>query len=149
MRFEDDLVLLQLESKTKEEVISKLGNQLQKNAYVTEDFVKSVLQREEHFPTGLPASPYGVAIPHTDPNKVVQSQIAFASLKNPVIFYTMGPVQYKIEVKMVFLLALKKSNEQLNMLQNLTGVLQHENMVKKLGDAKNVEQFKQTIKRMI
>jgi len=141
MKLNSELVMIELDSASKEEVLKTLGNQLHENGYVTEDFVESILQREKNFPTGLPTTPFGVAIPHTDADKVIEPQMAFASLKNPVPFQAMGSGGDKVEVSLVFMLALNKPEDQLQTLQKLTGLFQDEEMVVKLRQIKSTEEF--------
>ncbi|WP_188455015.1 PTS sugar transporter subunit IIA [Virgibacillus oceani] len=140
MWFNPDLVIIELESESREDVLLNLGNQLVKGGYVKGDFIESVLARESNFPTGLPTKPFGIAIPHTDADKVIDPQLAFASLKTPVTFNTMGSANEEIEVKLVFMLALNNPEEQLKSLQRLTEIFQDEEMVLKLSQAKNAEE---------
>ena len=139
MKITNELMFIGLDSRKKEGVLEYMGNQLYKSGYVTEGFVAGVTEREENFPTGLPTMPYAIVIPHTDSDKVIESTIAFATLKNKVPFKVMGDSESEVDVKIVFMLALNDPNQQLETLKKLTGIFQDEKMVAKLGDVKNVE----------
>ena len=54
-------------SVTFEGAIDALSLNLLDRKLVTVDYPQAVKDREKKFPTGLPTSPIGVAIPHTDP----------------------------------------------------------------------------------
>lgn len=146
MKIDEELIVIELDVNSKEEVLSILGNQLQENGFVKEGFIESVLKREQTYPTGLPTEPFGVAIPHTDGNMVHVSKIAFASLKNPVSFFAMGSSDVTIEVKIVFMLALKSPADQLEMLQKLVGLIQEPEMVAKLARTKNANDLNKLFK---
>ncbi|CDO03524.1 EIICBA-Mtl [Oceanobacillus picturae] len=141
MKINPELIYPNIECQTKEEVLKFVANQLVKSGYVTEKFVESILEREEVFPTGLPTLPFGVAIPHTDADKVMEPIIAFASLKNPVKFKAMGNSGADVEVKLIFMLALDNPEAQLQTLQQLTSIFQNEEMVKKLAEVNSSEEF--------
>src|SRR5690625_1564613 len=101
MIIDEKLVLFDIEVESKEDVIETLGTKLRKNGYVTDEFVKGAVAREQTYPTGLPTSPYGIAIPHTDADKVIEGQIAFANTKNPVAFQSMSDSSVTVDVNIV------------------------------------------------
>lgn len=137
MEIDEGLVVIELEADSKEEVLAVLGTQLTKQGFVKEEFVESVLKRETSYPTGLPTSPFGVAIPHTDGDMVNHSKIAFASLKKPVKFNAMGQGGELVDVKLVFMLALQSPADQLETLQQLVGLFQDPETVSKLAGIKS------------
>lgn len=134
MELDKELVMIDLDSDSKDEALTVLGNQLFDKGFVNESFVESIIEREKTFPTGLPTAPFGVAIPHTDSDKVNEPQIAFASLEEPVKFSVMGNSDELIDVKVIFMLALKDPDDQLEMLQKLIGLFQDPETVTKLAN---------------
>jgi PTS system galactitol-specific IIA component len=145
MKLDKELVAIELEAETKEEVLSLLGNRLLEKGYVKEGFVESILAREKAFPTGLPTEPFGVAIPHTDGDMVNEAKIAFASLKKPVKFFVMGQNNELVDIKVVFLLALTTPEGQLEMLQKLVGLFQQPDMVARLAEVKDADALNQLV----
>ncbi|PSL40998.1 PTS system IIA component (Gat family) [Planomicrobium soli] len=145
MKLDKELVVIDLEVDSKEEALEVLGKQLLEIGVVKEGFVESILKREEAFPTGLPTAPFGVAIPHTDGDMVNESKIAFALLKEPVKFYMMGKNDELVAVKMIFMLALKTPEDQLEMLQKLVGMFQNPETVTKLAETKDVDALNKLI----
>ncbi|MDQ0430749.1 PTS system galactitol-specific IIA component [Planomicrobium stackebrandtii] len=132
MRIEEELAIIELEADSKEQVLQLLGSRLIDQGYVKEGFIESILKREVAYPTGLPTEPFGVAIPHTDGDMVHRSTVAFASLKKPVQFLMMGTDDKLVDVQLIFMLALKSPDDQLEMLQKLMGLIQDPEMVSKL-----------------
>lgn len=141
MEIENGLVVIELEAGSKEEVLTLLGTKLIEQGVVKEGFIESVLKRETSYPTGLPTSPFGVAIPHTDGDMVNHSKIAFASLKEPVKFNAMGQGADLVDVKLVFMLALQNPADQLETLQKLVGLFQDPETVVKLAQVKSAEEL--------
>lgn len=141
MRVEKELAIIELEANSKEEALRLLGGRLIEQGYVKEDFIESLLEREKNYPTGLPTEPFGVAIPHTDGDRVHKSTVAFASLKNPVKFLMMGTDDKLVEVKLIFMLALKSPDDQLEMLQKLMELIQDPEMVSKLVQIKSADEL--------
>ncbi|MGH2318742.1 PTS sugar transporter subunit IIA [Planococcus sp. SE5232] len=141
MKVEKELAIIELEATSKEEALQLLGSKLIEQGYVKENFIESILEREKNYPTGLPTEPFGVAIPHTDGDMIHTSTIAFASLKNPVKFLMMGTDDKLVEVKLIFMLALKSPDDQLEMLQKLMELIQDPEMVSKLVQIKSVDEL--------
>ncbi|MRH41529.1 PTS sugar transporter subunit IIA [Aquibacillus halophilus] len=145
MIIDDELILINLVAETRDRALSVLGNRLFEEGYVTADFVRSVMEREKVYPTGLPTSPYGLAIPHTDSDKVIKPKIAIATLKDPVKFLSMSNLEEEVDVKIIFMLALKDPLEQLEVLQKLTGIFQDSDAVTRIANVESSEEFYQLL----
>jgi len=141
MYFDQHLCLFNIEAKTKEEILTKMAQMLLSHGIVKQDYLTGILTREQQYPTGLLINSIGFAIPHTDSTKVNQSQICFASLKNPVIFSGMTDDKEQIPVKFIFMLAMKEPHEQVENLQNLIGLFQNEEQIKLLEQCQSINQF--------
>lgn len=145
MKVAEELAIIEMEADSKEQALDLLGNRLFEQGFVKEGFVESILKREKNYPTGLPTEPVGVAIPHTDGDMVNKSTIAFANLKNPVKFLMMGTDDKWVDVKLIFMLALKSPDDQLDMLQKLVGLFQDPKMVSKLAEVKDVNELNELV----
>ena len=124
MLFDKQVILFDQEMPDWEAALSTLAIQLEEVGAVTSEYLAAIIQREKQFPTGLMTQTMGVAIPHTDADKVLEPQIAFMRLKTPVTFHQMGD-NAKIKVKLIFMLALKQGQDQLTMLQKLMALFQN------------------------
>lgn len=139
--FNQRIALFQIEAKDQAELFDLLSEALLKADLITGEYRQKIEEREQIYPTGLLVNGIGVAIPHTDSLYVKQSQIAFASLKNPIIFKEMGTATQAIEVKLVFMLALKEAHEQPLMLQRLVELFQKKEVLKQLLEIETIDDF--------
>jgi galactitol PTS system EIIA component len=110
-----------MKAKSDMDIISYLADQFYQKELVGESFKNSAIEREQQFPTGLATKTVGVAIPHTDVSHVIKNSIGIAVLKEPVEFRMMGIPESKVDVKVVFLLALSQPQGHLEVLKKLTG----------------------------
>lgn len=115
----EELVFLDVDVKTNEEVLTYLGKKLEEQGFVKDSFCKALLDREGYAPTGLPITPIGVAIPHAEAEHVIKPAIAVAILRNPVHFSEMANESNKVEVKVVFCLALSNGGNHVEALQQI------------------------------
>lgn len=126
-----------------DELIKVLAQPLIENQDVVEVFPDQVIQREKEFPTGLPTEPFGVAIPHTNAEFVMNNKVTIATLKKPIQMEIMGGMDDgTIDVSIVFLLALGQSNKQLNILQKLMGILNQEDILTRIKNGSKEEIYK-------
>ncbi len=122
-----------LEAKSSAEVITALGTRLLRLGYVKENFVAATLKREADMPTGLPLSgTVNAAIPHVDVEYVNRSALALATLKSPVVFYNMVDSEEAVPVQLVIMLALDQPKSQIEMLQQVSSILQQPRLIEQL-----------------
>ncbi len=129
-------VLLNVDAKDANTIIQMLGSRLLETGYVKDSFVDAAIDRENRLPTGLPlGGGFNAAIPHTDIEHVIKPGLALATLKNPVPFQNMAIPTETVDVSLVFLLALEQPKVQIEMLQEIAGVLQAPEVVAALMKA--------------
>jgi PTS system galactitol-specific IIA component len=129
-------ILVGVEAAEAKEAIQKLTAPLVETGYVTTEFALDVWKREETFPTGLPTQPLAVAIPHADPDHVEQSGVCVGVLKSPVRFAQMGTDGSTVlEVRIIFLLAIKEKEKQVEMIQQLVTLIQSPSLLEGLPEA--------------
>lgn len=147
MVFDKKITLFNQCVSTQQEALKILVDEFLKADVVNETFYDGIIQREVLFPTGLILeNGMGVAIPHTDGDKVKRSQIGFMSLEKPIAFKEMGQEDHEIEVSMIFMLALKEAHEQLETLQNLMELFQNFELMEQLKKCTSVEEYSKIIK---
>jgi PTS system galactitol-specific IIA component len=133
-----EAICVQYPARDAREVIIHLGNLLYEAGYVKDTFVDAALAREAAMPTGLPlAGDDNAAMPHTDIEHVIRPGVALATLQRPVIFHNMVSPEEEVPVRLVFLLALDQPKSQIEMLQQVAGVLQDAQLVASLLAAKD------------
>ena len=143
----ESTITLNLDSQSSADVIQHLGSKLLDAGLVNESFINAALEREKVMPTGLPLGGIiNAAIPHTDVEHVHKAGVAMATLAQPVIFQNMVNPTEGVEVRIVFLLALDQPKSQIEMLQEIAGVLQNPNLIEGLVSAKSIPEALQLIK---
>ena len=86
-------------------------------------------------PPVFPGGKYNAAIPHTDIEHVIKPALALATLKQPVNFQNMIEPETAVPVQLVIVMALEQAKTQVEMLQEIAGVLQDEIIIEKLMNA--------------
>jgi len=141
-------VLLNVDAKDANTIIQMLGSRLLETGYVRDSFVDAAIDRESRLPTGLPlGGGFNAAIPHTDIDHVIKPGLALATLKNPVAFQNMAIPTETVDVSLVFLLALEQPKAQIEMLQEIAGVLQAPAVVAALMKATSYEEVLTILKK--
>ena len=135
-----DLIINNLEAKTTDDIFYALSEMLLKANYVKDSFYDGLVKRESKFPTGLTLGKYNVAIPHTDAIHVIKPAIAIATLKHPVTFNNMDG-DGQVDVNVVFAMVLNEPHSQIMMLQQLMLLIQNEDVLKSLNEAKDSEEL--------
>lgn len=146
---EEDLVLLDVVAKDKFDLLSQVADRLFEKGYVKSSYKDAVIAREKIFATGLPTALGGVAIPHTDVEHVVSPAICMARLASPVDFVIMGDDKETVSVDFVFMLAMKEAHAQIELLQNLMGILQDEEALRFVKMEKSAEKIAAFVKERL
>jgi PTS system galactitol-specific IIA component len=141
-------VALQYEASNSKDVIAHLGKCLFDAGYVRETFVDAALDRESRLPTGLPLSgDVNAAIPHTEVEHVLKPGLAMATLSAPVTFQNMVSPDEAVPCQLVFVMALDQPKAQIEMLQEIAGILQNPEVINRLMSAKDFEEVQATFSK--
>jgi PTS system galactitol-specific IIA component len=131
-------ILVGVEAADAHDAIQKMCASLIETSNIAQEFASDVWKREERFPTGLPTQPLAVAIPHADPDHVNRSAVCVGVLKSPVRFAQMGTDGSTVlEVPIIFLLAIKEKEKQVEMIQQLISLIQSPSLLEGLPRTKN------------
>ena len=114
----ENLVMLDVECATKEEVIKMMAKKVADEGIAEnyEEYLDSLMKREEIAATAVG---YDVGLPHGKSTTVKRAAVAFAGLKNPVL-WSADEDEY---AKMVFMLAIpdgEKGTTHINILVDLS-----------------------------
>lgn len=144
-KLKPELIIPGLEAESSDDIFEALGGELVKQGYCKGSYVQALKDREAEFPTGINTGERGVAIPHTDVSHVLKKGIAIATLKQPVSFMEMGTDDEYVKAQVVFMLAVDEKGH-LELLQAILGILQDQDILKKLAQAKDAEEVIEIIK---
>ena len=141
-------VALQYDASDSKEVIAHLGKCLFDAGYVRETFVAAALDRESRLPTGLPLSgDVNAAIPHTEVEHVLKPGLAMATLSAAVTFQNMVSPDEAVPCQLVFVMALDQPKAQIEMLQEIAGILQNPEVINRLMSARDFEEVQATFSK--
>lgn len=119
---------IELVGETAEDVLEELAMYALGHGYVEEPYVNSLLERERVHPTGLridrEIDPFGIAIPHADPDHVREEAVVLGLPESPVMFHSMDDKDSQIKVDAVVLLLVTDTDGYTAFLSDLTAVFQ-------------------------
>lgn len=127
----EDFILLDLECKTKKEIIETMGMILFNKGLIKIEYIHSVFNREDMNSTCFRNN---IAIPHGYPSFVNESAIVFARLKQCIDWDKNGN-----KVNLVCLPAIK--SEDVNIINDLFGILKQKNKIDKLLQVEQCFEF--------
>lgn len=130
--FDNELIFLNLDMSNRNEVIEYLSKQMQQKKIVSEDFTRTVLNREELTSTAIE---YGVAIPHGEKEYVIKSKVLLATLKRPIKWGDK-------EVDTIFMLALKSKEIAGVFFKHFQFIMQNKELLNKVKNAKEKNEIK-------
>jgi len=119
LEFNEDLIAYGLAAGSAEEVIHALASKMHLQGLVASDYGRQTWDREQIHPTGLPTQPFCIAFPHADAEGVNRSALCVAVLGHPVTFKNMGDPDEDLQVEVVFMLANRDPESQIETLRNL------------------------------
>lgn len=135
----EELIAIGVEAENYEEAIHKVGALLYDNGYVKDTYVDAVVARELDFPTGLILDGIQIAMPHTAGVHVNKPAVCVAKLAKPVTFGHMGDPDTKVAAELLFMMAIKNPDEQIETLQAVMGVFTNKEAIAALKAADTKE----------
>jgi PTS system galactitol-specific IIA component len=136
----EELVLLNYEADSAEDVLRALADLLLADGAVKDSYYEAMLTRERAYPTGLPTEEVKVALPHADVEHVNYSALAVATLARPVTFREMGAPDNELDVEIVLMLANADPDEQVQTLRKLVDLFDEPASLHALKDAQTPAQ---------
>ncbi|MGX0268199.1 PTS sugar transporter subunit IIA [Enterococcus casseliflavus] len=126
LQLNEELVFRNIKAGSDKEVLAFLANELYQRGYVKEDYIEAIQLRESEYPTGLPSTQPGVAIPHANFDLVNQTTLAIVTLETAVGFRNMEDNQVILPTKIVIMMAIGEPHGQVEMLQKIVSIIQDE-----------------------
>ncbi len=119
LEFNESLIAFDLQAKDSKEVIEILAGSMHAQGLVSAEYGVQTWTREMDHPTGLPTKPFCIAFPHADAAGVNRSALGVAIMQHPVTFQNMADPDESLDVMLVFMLANRDPEEQIQTLRNL------------------------------
>ena len=135
----EELTRLQMQAETDESVIRSLGSLLIKNDFVDDEYVESVWEREQEYPTGIENNGYNFAIAHASGGTIYRPAVAMGVLEEPAEFRKIDNPNKTTPVKIVIMLALTEPEEHLEALKTLIQKLQSTDLFQRICSCTTTE----------
>lgn len=145
----DNITVSHIQGDDQKKALEELATVMLEKGFVKESYIAAIYKREKVFPTGLPTNYIGVAIPHTDSIHVNETSIGVGILEKPVVFNMMGNSENKVNVEILFMLAIKEPEGQLEVLQNLIDLFQDGHTLLDIKQAKNEDKVAKIVKESL
>lgn len=145
----EELVFRNVQAKTDSEVLAFLASEMYKKNYVKEEYIQAIQEREKEYPTGLPSTPPGIAIPHANYEMVNKTTLAIATLKDPVLFHNMENNNEQLPLQIVIMMAIGEPHGQVEMLQKIVGIIQDEPLRQEMIRAGNDTELLELLKKAV
>ena len=145
----EELVFRNVQAKTDSEVLAFLASEMYKKNYVKEEYILAIQEREKEYPTGLPSTPPGIAIPHANYEMVNKTTLAIATLKDPVLFHNMENNNEQLPIQIVIMMAIGEPHGQVEMLQKIVGIIQDEPLRQEMIRAGNDTELLELLKKAV
>lgn len=142
-------VMYGIDAADAQDAIRQAGRLLLDSGHVKDTYVDAVCQRETEYPTGLQLKNMGVAMPHTAGVHVNDPAVCVVRLNHPVTFFHMGEPETAVEVKLMFMMAIKDPDAQLDTLQQVMGVFTNDRAMDEFMQASDEPSLYQVAKTYI
>ncbi len=119
LEFNESLIAFDLQARNAKEVIDLLSGSMYAQGLVSAEYGAQTWARELEHPTGLPTKPFCIAFPHADAQGVNRSALGVAVMHQPVKFQNMADPDESLDVELIFMLANRDPEEQIQTLRNL------------------------------
>lgn len=136
--FKKENIYLDISGNTFEEVLKNVTLILEERNLVKSSFCNAVLERENVFPTGLEFQNYNIAIPHADSEHVNDNSIVIIKPKNTIVFKDMATNSKNLDVNVILLLLISKSEEQVGVLSGIIKKFSNEQCYKEILESTDV-----------
>ncbi|MDF3002963.1 MAG: putative IIA-like nitrogen-regulatory protein PtsN [Bacillota bacterium] len=137
----EDLIFLEIEAENDKALLKFVAEKMAAKGVVKDSFGDALIEREGYAPTGLKTDSLGVAIPHAEPQHVIEPCVAAATLKKPVVFGEMGTPGSEVDVRLVFCIALVDGDNHIGILQDVIALITESDLVPALVDLNSKEEF--------
>jgi galactitol PTS system EIIA component len=147
LEFNESLIAFDLQAGDAKEVIDLLAGRMYAQGLVAAEYGAQTWERELHHPTGLPTRPFCIAFPHADAEGVHHSALGVAVMRQPVKFQNMADPDEGLEVMLVFMLANRDPEEQIQTLRNLAELFGQPDKLVALREQSTLQGFESWLRR--
>lgn len=144
-----ELIRLNLEAETSEEALRTLAQVFVDNGVAKESYPDAIVLRESKYPTGLPATAFDIAVPHTFAEHVNEPAMGVGILKHPVVFQQMGSPEITLHPQILFMLAITDPKEQITLLRKIMKLIQNPEALNKVRESQSVDEVYELLEPLL
>lgn len=144
----DDHIFLNLDIADRNKMFEHVSKILSSNNYINDEYLTKVIEREEEHPTGFKLKATNVAMPHVDSKHVKQNGFFIVTSKNGIIFKN-AETDEDLNVKIVFGLLLKDSQNHLNFLMKLASSFKDEERLNRILNSSSKTEVKELLNSIL
>ena len=137
LRLDTRLVALDADLSSREEALTLAGDLFFRSGCTGGEYGQAMLERERRYPTGLAGRRLGIAIPHADGDRVLESAAAVIVPRRPVVFGLMGSRGETVECHVIVPFALRHAGLQPFVLRKLMKLLMDEDRLEHIRQARD------------
>jgi galactitol PTS system EIIA component len=135
VKLEPDLIFLNQENVTRDELFTQVSQQLLNKGLVKESYLDAIIARENDHPTAMQLANMVVAIPHVDVEHVNEERLVVATSKSGIEFKSAEEFDATVDSNVIFFLLLKNKDDHLQFLVKLMGLFRQSDVMNKLLNA--------------
>ncbi len=143
---EKDLILINDQSETQDELFKKVSELLMKKNIVKKSYYNALLEREAVFPTGINTEPINVAIPHTDNKHIKKASLMVVKMDEPITFKQMDDQNREVNVEVLFFLLIDEKEKQSKFLSKLIMAFQNSDFLKSIKKSNDKDEILNLVK---
>lgn len=140
MKLEPELIFLNENDVSRDELFTKVSQQLLNKGLVKDSYLDAVIARENDHPTAMQLAKMVVAIPHVDVEHVNEERLVVATSKDGIEFKNAEDHDENINSNIIFFLLLKNKDDHLDFLVKLMGLFRLSDVMDKLLNSKSPDE---------
>ncbi|MDV4149949.1 PTS sugar transporter subunit IIA [Clostridium sp. AL.422] len=144
-----DLIRLNVDAKTSEDALRTMAQVFVDLGIAKSTYPQAIIEREDKYPTALPAAAFDIAIPHTFAEHVNEPAMGICVLKKPVEFKQMGSPDITLYPQILFMLAVTDPKDQISILRKIMMLIQNSDVLKKIKTATTVDEVYSIVNSLI
>lgn len=140
-----ELIHLHQAPQDRNELFSRIADQLFAKGIVEESYRQAVILREQDHPTAMHLETMGVAIPHVDIEHVREERLVVVTCPEGIEFNQAEDPDLTMKVNVIFFLLLKEKDAHLEFLMKLISLFQKTGEMNTLLSTTSVEDVMQIL----
>jgi len=128
----DTILVMSSSARSREALFSEVNQVLVEDGFVHPTFLEALTKREDEFPTGVDFGQFAIAIPHIDPEHVIQPGALVCRSDGPVAFGAMDNPERQLACRLTIWPLVTDPQAQVPLLSSVLRALQKKGVYEQL-----------------